>query len=94
MIEKTEWEIVDAPASEKTQSRQSARHTMEAMLGRKWKWKLTGATVVGLLTLAFVATLAGLMVLVVALGTLVSFGVRKTRQWLRRDDRPAGVMKL
>jgi hypothetical protein len=91
MIEKTEWEIVDAPASEK---RHSARHTMEAMLGRKWKWKLTGATVLGLMTLAFIATLAGLMVLAVALGTLVSFGVRKVTRWLRRDDRPTGVMKL
>jgi|GEM_PF-3230665 len=91
MIEKTEWEIVDAPEAT---TRQSARHTMEAMLGRRWKWKLTGATVFGLITVALIATLTGLMVLAVTLGTLLSFGVRKLKQLLRREGNPASVMKL
>ncbi len=90
MIERTEWEVVDAPAVEEPRK---ARHTIETMLGRKWKWKLTGATLLALLTLAVIATLTGLVVVTVTLVALVSFGVRKLKQWWRGNDRHTSLMK-
>ena len=93
MTEKVEWEVVDAPASNQG-TRRAARETMQAMLGRWWKWKIAGTAIVSVLTLAFFATLTGALVLLFAAGTLLTVAVRKLKHWLAGDKRVTSPMKL
>lgn len=79
MTEKTEWELIDAPSSD-TQSKPG--HLLKKLLGPWWRWKLAGAATVASMALVFFATLAGMIILLVLAGTILSFGIGKLRRWL------------
>lgn len=94
MTEKTEWEIVDAPASSSSSSasssgaseaqRQSLWRTMQVLLGPWWRWKIAGTAILAVLTLVFFITLTGMAIVVLAAGGAIALGVSKVRQWLGR----------
>jgi len=92
MTEKTDWEVVDAPA----QNRRSPTLTdlLRALLGRRWRWKIAGIGMLAGLVLAFVVTLvvtvAGVAVLLIGAGALLSLGNGKLRPRLGSSGR-AGV---
>jgi hypothetical protein len=82
MTEKTEWEVVDTPSPD---TRQTKEHFLKAMLGPWWRWKIASAVIVAGLALVFFAALAGVIVLFVAVGAILSICIAKFRRWLRRD---------
>lgn len=84
MVEKAEWEIVDAPA-EQERARASAQtpRFMQALLGPWWRWKVAGMIALAALTLILVATFTAIMGVVVSVGAFVSVGIIKLREWLR-----------
>jgi uncharacterized YccA/Bax inhibitor family protein len=83
MIEKTEWEIVDAPSPEQPQARPSLWQLMKTLLGPWWQWKIAGIAITAGLALVLFAALTGVIVLLISATALTVFGIGKVRQWLR-----------
>ncbi|WP_019143401.1 hypothetical protein [Noviherbaspirillum massiliense] len=79
MIEKTEWEVVDAPSPG---ARPTLRQLLQGVLGPHWYWKLAGMAVVASLALVLFATITGVILVLAATGALLSFGIGKFRQWM------------
>jgi hypothetical protein len=93
MAEKTEWELVDAPAadsSEGQQRQQQARQTvwrsMQTLLGPWWRWKLAGTAILAAATLVFFITVTGVAIVLLAAAALVALGINKVRQVLSRGS--------
>lgn len=83
MVEKTEWEVVDAPEQAR---RPSMRDILKGMLGPHWRWKVLGGAVVAGITLVFFAAITTLAVLAGAAGALILLVIGKIRQWLHRAE--------
>lgn len=84
MIEKTDWEIVDASHAENRNagdSRQSLLQLMQNLLGPWWRWKVAGATALAIATLVFFATVIGVIILIGTATALLGIGAGKLRQW-------------
>lgn len=90
MVNKVEWEVVDAPSP---QASQATTHFMKALLGPWWKWKVAGAAVAIGATLVLFATLAGILLLIVSLVAVMAFGVSRLKKWLRRDRATGSSLK-
>lgn len=88
MNEKTEWEVVDAPAPD---ARQTVLQLMKNMLGPWWKWKIAGAVTVAGVALVLLAALTGVFMVVIVIAALASVGIGKFRQWLRRHNRSVSL---
>jgi hypothetical protein len=94
MTEKTEWELVDAPASESAEAQQRQKQaqqqtlwrSMQALLGPWWRWKLAGTAILAAATLAFFITVTGVAIVLLSAAALVALGVNKVRQVLRRGS--------
>lgn len=84
MTERVEWEVVDeSPRA----TRPTPRRLMEMLLGRWWRWKIAGVAIAAALALVLLATVAGvILVLMVAVGCL-SFGIGKLTRWLQTKRR-------
>lgn len=85
MTEKTEWEVVDAPAPGARSHGAGFRlpQLLREILGPHWKWKIAGAAVVAGLALGLVLAIAGVAIVTLTAVALVSFAIAKLRQWLR-----------
>lgn len=86
MPEKTEWEIVDTPSEETRQSSPppTPQQMMQNMLGKWWRWKIAGFIFAAGLALVFFLTVTSVAILVLVAAGIVSIGVGRVRQWLRR----------
>lgn len=84
MTEKPEWELLDAPPQG---ARPKLRDILKALLGPHWRWKMFGAALVASLALTLMLMLAGVAVVLIVAGTLLSFGIGKLRRWLGRERR-------
>jgi hypothetical protein len=84
MSEKNEWEVIDAMPPN---ARQSASGFMKGVLGPQWRWKAAGAAIAASLVLLLLAAITSAIVVVMAAGAILSIGIGKLRQWLRRDRR-------
>ncbi len=88
MPEKTEWEIVDGPdgpsQQETRQSPPTPQQMMRNMLGKWWRWKIAGFILAAGVALVFFLTVTSAVVLVLVAAGIVSIGVGRVRQWLRR----------
>jgi uncharacterized membrane protein HdeD (DUF308 family) len=94
MTEKTEWEVVDegeAPRRPRQDAPQTLQQLMKTLLGPWWRWKIGGLAAAAGIALAFFLTVTAVFVLVLLAGALVSLGVAKVRQWLRR--RPGSAIR-
>lgn len=89
MTEKTEWEIVDAPAQDAP--RQTPPQFLKHMLGPWWRWKIAGLVVAAGAALMFFLTIAAVFILGVMVVAVLSIGVGKVRQWLRA--RPGSAVR-
>lgn len=90
MTEKTEWELLDGPPSGE---RPTLRHVLKALLGRHWMWKIAGVAVVASLALVLLAMLAGVVIVLMAVGAILSIGIASLRRWLGRDQRSRHLMR-
>lgn len=90
MTEKTEWEVVDAPAD----ATSGARGPRMALIDPWWKWKLAAVAALAMLVFAFFAMLVGVAAVAIAALAVAVAGVRKLMHWLRRDGRNVDVMKV
>ena len=93
MAEKTEWELVDAPASDSSaeqqrqqQAQQTVWRSMQTLLGPWWRWKLAGTAILAAATLVFFITVTGVAIVLLSATALVALGINKVRQVLRRDS--------
>lgn len=85
MTEKTEWEVVDEPTQAKGSNFKRGKglqDLMSGLLGRWWRWKVAGASLVGIVAFAIVATLSIMLVLLMTAGAVLALGIAKIRQWL------------
>jgi hypothetical protein len=80
MPEHTEWEIVDTPSA--PNGRKSFRQMMQAVLGRRWRWKVAGVGALAVVSLTLFAMLTGVVILFMTLFGLLSVGVAKLMQWM------------
>lgn len=80
MPEHTEWEIVDTPSA--PNGRKSFRQMMQAILGRRWRWKVAGVGTVAVVSLTLFAMLTGVVILFMTLFGLLSVAVAKLMQWI------------
>jgi hypothetical protein len=84
MTERVEWEVVDdAPSPGK---RPTIQQLMKTMLGPWWRWKIGGTATVAALVVVLFATLSGIFLLLMAAVGIMSIGMGKFKQWLRRSD--------
>lgn len=97
MTEKTEWEVIDAPAPA---ARETLRQLLARLLGPWWRWKVVGGLTLAGVALAALAALAGIVVIFMAAAALVSIAVAKTMHWLRGwhasypdREHPVGIRK-
>lgn len=95
MAEKTEWELVDAPASDSSSSQEQQRQqqaqqtvwrSMQTLLGPWWRWKLAGTAILAAATLVFFITVTGVAIVLLSATALVALGVNKVRQVLSRGS--------
>lgn len=98
MYEKTEWELVDEPASQQAQGAYGQRAAsgdpaadgmsgvMRALMGRWWRWKIFGGVVFAVLAVALIAMLTGVFALIAASAGALALGIAKVRQWARRHN--------
>jgi hypothetical protein len=96
VTEKVEWEVVDAPSPESNSHQRQPhthKHLLEALLGRWWRWKIAGVATVAILALVFFFTLASIFILVVPAIAVLSLGISKLGQWLRREQRSSSLDK-
>jgi hypothetical protein len=87
MPERTEWEIVDEPASP------GARRTKlpQMLLGRWWKWKLVGVLLAAGSALLLITALAGAFMLLMSFGAVTAILAARLKLWWdrRHGGRPA-----
>lgn len=89
MTEKTDWELVDGPSP--AAPAPTLQEMLRALLGRHWRWKLAGIAIVAALALTLVITLAvtvaGVAVVLLGAGALLSLAIAKLRRWIGREQR-------
>lgn len=83
MVEKTEWEIVDAEETRHVESRDPLSMLMQSLLGPWWRWKAGAVAALAVVTLVFFATLIGAVILVGAGIAFIGIAASKIKQrWL------------
>ena len=94
MIEKTEWEVIDAPAPDErdagAQTPHGRPHLLGVLLGPWWRWKIASLAIVGSAVLLFFAAFAGVIVLLLFAAGLLALMVNKVRLWINRNRKVPG----
>lgn len=84
MTEKTEWEIVDVPATENRDTpngRKSLPQLMQSLLGPWWRWKVAGVAALATLVVVFFVAVIGTLILIGTGAALLGLGASKLRRW-------------
>jgi len=81
MNDKTEWELVDSPVPG---TRRTPGDVLKALSGPYWRGKIAGVALIGIVMLALLLTLTGVVALLLVAAAILSISIAKLLQWLRQ----------